>query len=229
MLVPARTVVDLVKVPQSIKPEWAAITGCGFGTAWNALTVKYNAKPSDTLLVVGAGGMGLSATAIATATGVKVIAIDINELSLDKARRIGAVRTYSYKNKDELNKISEDIVKNFGLIDAIFDTTGSPDTIIPLLPTLRPQGTLLLAGLMMKGKETLPLPADLIVAREIKIQGVLMLPSQKYDGIFKLMNEGRINLDPIIYKHISIFEVNEAYQEMSDYKNAGRFIINKFK
>jgi alcohol dehydrogenase len=229
MLVPERSVIDLVKVPSEIKPEWAAITGCGFGTSWNALTTKANIKPGDLIVVIGARGMGLSGIAIANAMGARTIAIDINKDSLEKAKKIGSIATYYYSGKnDELAKIVEDIMKTYGLVDLVYDTTGNPDAIIPLLPLIKPQGTLLLAGLMMKGKEILPLPADLIAAREIKINGVLMLPSQKYEGIFKLMKEGKINLDPVIYKNISIDEVNDAYKEMSEYNNAGRFIINKF-
>ncbi|TRM73572.1 hypothetical protein DJ523_07000, partial [Sulfolobus sp. E5] len=178
---------------------------------------------------IATGGMGLSAVAIASAMGIKVIGIDINEGAVERAKKIGAISTYSYKDKNELNKIVEDITKSFGLVDAIFDTTGNPDAISPLLPVIRPQGTLLMAGLMMKGKEILPLPADLVVAREIRIQGVLMLPAQKYDGIFKLMGEGKINLDGVIYKYISLWDVNDAYKEMSEFKNIGRIIINKFK
>lgn len=204
MLIPERTVVDLFKVPVGIKPEWASITGCGFGTAWNALTMKSSLKPGDTLLVLGTGGMGLSAITIASAMGIKVIGIDINDKASDRARKIGAMEAYHYRSRDELNRLAEEISKRFGLVDAIFDTTGDPDAISPLIPIIRPQGTILLAGLMMKGKEILPLPADIIVAREIKIQGVLMLPSQKYDKIFKLMSEGKINLDNVIYKYISL-------------------------
>ncbi|TRM90016.1 hypothetical protein DMP16_10735, partial [Sulfolobus sp. B1] len=88
MLIPERTVVDLVKVPDNIKPEWAAITGCGFGTAWNALTMKSSLKPGDTLIVLGTGGMGLSAVAIASAMGIKVIGIDINEGAVERAKTL---------------------------------------------------------------------------------------------------------------------------------------------
>ncbi|QGA53722.1 alcohol dehydrogenase catalytic domain-containing protein [Sulfolobus sp. E5-1-F] len=229
MLVPERSVVDLVKVPDGIKAEWAALTSCGFATSWNAFTVKSNLKPGETVVIIGAGGMGLSGISIANALGAKVIAVDINERSLEKAKMLGSIETYRYSGKsEELNKIAEDIMKKYGSVDVVYDTTGIPEAITPFLSLIRPQGTLLLAGLMMKGKEVFPLPADLVVAREIRIQGVLMLPAQKFDAIFNLMKEGRINLDPVIYKTISVDEINDAYKEMSEYKNAGRIIINKF-
>jgi len=229
MLVPERSVIDLVKVPEGIKAEWGALTACGFGTSWNAFTMKANLKPSDTVIIIGTGGMGLSGVAIANALGARVIAIDVNEEALEKAKKLGSIETFHYSGKpEELNKIVEEVMKNYGLVDIVYDTTGNPDAVIPVLPAIRPQGTLLLAGLMMKGKETFPLPADLVVAREIKIQGVLMLPAQKFDGIFKLLKEGKMNLDPVVYKNISIYDVNEAYKEMSEYKSAGRFIISKF-
>ncbi|AWR95600.1 alcohol dehydrogenase catalytic domain-containing protein [Acidianus brierleyi] len=229
MLVPARSVTDLVKVPKGIKPEWASITGCGFGTAWNGLVLKSKIKPGDLILVIGAGGMGLSAIAIASAIGARTIAVDINTETLKKARELGSIGAYRYSGKiNELNSVLNEISKVYGVVDVIFDGSGNPDAVAALLPALRPQGTLILAGLMMKGKETIPLPADLIVAREINIKGALMLAAQHYEGIFKLMSEGKINLDPIIYKVISIDEVNDAYNEMSEYKNSGRFIIKKF-
>jgi len=229
MLVPERSAIDLVKVPDGIKPEWAALSSCGFGTSWNAFTMKTNLKPGDMVVTIGAGGMGLSGIVIANALGAKVIAVDVNERSLEKAKILGSIETYKYSGKsEELNEIVEDIMKKYGSVDVVYDTTGIPEAVIPFLPLLRVHGTLLLAGLMMKGKETFPLPADLVVAREIRIQGVLMLPAQKFDTIFKLMKEGKINLDPVTYKTISIYDVNDAYKEMSEYKNAGRIIINKF-
>ncbi|MEM3995724.1 MAG: alcohol dehydrogenase catalytic domain-containing protein [Pyrobaculum sp.] len=231
MLVPAGSVVDLVKVPPGVRPEHAAITGYGFGTAWNALVVKGSIKPGETLLVTGVGGMGLSAVAIAVASGAKVVAVDVNPASVDKARKLGAVAAYHYSGdpKELAKLINEEIVKTYGMVDAVFDSTGNPDVLSAVLPAVRPQGRVLLAGLMMKGKEIWPLASDIVVARELTIQGVLMLASQKYDNIFKLMTEGRVNLEPVIYRRISLDEVNDAYDEMTKYKNAGRFVITKFR
>ncbi|WP_236748995.1 alcohol dehydrogenase catalytic domain-containing protein [Acidianus manzaensis] len=225
MLVPERSVVDLVKIPEGVKPEWAALLSCGFGTSWNAFTMKANLKPGDMVLVIGTGGVGLSAIAIANAIGAKVISIDLNPTATEKAKKLGSIEAYYYSNPEELKKIVDDIMKTHGLVDVVYDTTGNPDAVTSALPLIRPQGTLLLAGLMMKGKETFPLPADLVVAREIKIQGVLMLPAQKFEGIFNLLKEGKMNLDPAIYKFISLEEANNAYREMSEYKTAGRIMI----
>jgi len=231
MLVPAPSVIDLVKVPSGVSPEYAAITGCGFGTAWNALVVKGGAKAGETLLVTGVGGMGLSAVAIAVASGMKVVAVDVNPYSLEKARRLGVAAAYHYSGdpKELAKLVNEEIVKTFGLVDAVFDSTGNPDVLSAVLPAVRPQGRVYLAGLMMRGKEIWPLASDLVVARELTIQGCLMLASQKYEGIFRLMSEGRFSLEPIIYKRISLDEVNDAYNEISNFKNAGRFVITKFK
>jgi alcohol dehydrogenase len=230
MKVPAGSVADLVKVPHTVQPEYAAITGCGFGTAWNALVVKGGVKPGETLLVTGVGGMGQSAVMIALASGAKVIAVDVNPAAAERAKKIGATAAYSHSGDPrELAKlVSEEIVKTYGMVDAVFDTTGNPDVLSAVLPAVRPQGRVLLAGLMVKGKETWPLASDLVVARELTIQGVLMLASQKYEGIFKLLSEGRINLEHVIYRRISLDEVNDAYHALSEYRSPGRFVITKF-
>ncbi len=229
MKVPAGSVVDLVKVPPGVPPEYAAITGCGFGTAWNALVIKGGVKPGETLLVTGVGGMGLSAVMIALASGAKVIAIDVNPAAAEKARKVGAVAyTYSGDPSELAKLINEEVLKTYGMVDAVFDSTGNPEVLSAALPAVRPQGRVLLAGLMVKGMETWPLAADLVVARELSIQGVLMLPSQRYEGLFKLLSEGRVNLEPVIYRRISLDEVNDAYAALSQYKAAGRFVITKF-
>jgi len=114
------------------------------------------------------------------------------------------------------------------MVDAVFDTTGNPDVLSAVLPAVRPQVRVLLAGLMVKGKETWPLASDLVVARNLTIQVVLMLASQKYEGIFKLLSEGSINLEHVIYRHISLDEVNDACRALSEYRSPGRFIITKF-
>mgnify|MGYP001026931906 CR=1 FL=1 len=229
MKVPAGSVADLVKVPPGVAPEYAAITGCGFGTAWNALVVKGGIKPGETLLVTGLGGMGLSAAMIAMSSGAKVVAVDVNPAAVEKGKKIG-ITAYSYSgDPKELTKlVNEEVVKTYGMVDAVFDSTGNPDVLSAVLPAVRPLGRVLLAGLMVKGKEVWPLASDLVVARELTIQGVLMLPSQRYDGIFRLLSEGRINLEQVIHRRISLDEVNDAYKALSEYKSPGRFVITKF-
>jgi len=229
MRVPAGSVIDLVKVPEALrsKKAWLAITGCGMGTAFNAVVDKARVKPGEWVVITGVGGVGLSAVAIATRAGAKVLAVDINQESLERARKLGAVDTLrvSPTETDLAGKITRQIG---GLADVGIDTTGNPNVEQQLTLAVRPGGRVVLAGLMVKGAETLPLPADVVVAREISIQGALMLPAQRYEVLFGLLARGDVNLDPVIYREISVDEVPDALRAMSEFRNAGRFVVTKF-
>ena len=86
MLVPANT---LVPIPDSMDFETGAAIGCGTGTAWGGLLRLGDLAGAD-LLVSGQGPVGLSATMIASALGVRVIASDTDQNRLDLARSFGA-------------------------------------------------------------------------------------------------------------------------------------------
>src|SRR3546814_8956560 len=86
MKVPART---LVTLPDSLSFATGAAIACGTGTAWGALQ-RLELRGDQTIAVFGQGPVGLSATQLAAAMGVRVIALDISEERLARARDFGA-------------------------------------------------------------------------------------------------------------------------------------------
>ena len=230
MRVPAGSVADLVKVPEAIrdKKTWLAITGCGMGTAFNAVVDKAQVQPGEKVVVTGAGGVGLSAVAIAAKVGAQVMAVDVNQESLEKARKLGAANTIQSQIDDP--RLTEKITEAAGgPVDVAIDTTGNPAVGVRGLLALRPGGRMVLSGLMVKGAETMSLPADAVVAREIILKGALMLASQRYVTLFGMLARGDVSLDPVIYKEVSVSEVQEAFNAMSEFKNAGRFVVTRFE
>lgn len=229
MRVPAGSVADLVQVPDSLKDKdtWTAIAGCGMGTAFNAVVDKLQIQPGEKIVITGTGGVGLSSVAIASQMGAEVIAVDLNPQSLRKAKRLGASATIEAEADD--SRLTEKITETArGLVDAALDTTGNPNVGVRTLLAVRPGGRMALSGLMVKGAETMPLPADAVVAREIALKGTLMLPAQRYVTLFGMLSRGDINLDPVIHKEIGVDEVQGAFNAMSEFKNAGRFVVTRY-
>jgi D-arabinose 1-dehydrogenase-like Zn-dependent alcohol dehydrogenase len=66
------------------------------------------------------------------------------------------------------------------------------------------------------------------VAREVHVAGALMLAAQRYPTLFGLLARGDIDLDPVIYREIGVDDVQEAFDEMSEFGNAGRFVVTDF-
>ncbi len=85
--------VNLVALPDSIDSVTAASLGCRFATSFRGIVRQGRVTAGDIVAVHGCGGVGLSAVMISAALGARVIAVDINEAQLRKARECGAAET----------------------------------------------------------------------------------------------------------------------------------------
>jgi len=89
---------NLVKLPDEINDETAAILGCRFITSFRAVVEQGDLKGGEFVAVHGCGGVGLSAIMIANAVGAQVIAVDINDETLNLAKELGAAAVVNSKN-----------------------------------------------------------------------------------------------------------------------------------
>ena len=75
---------NLVRIPDEISDETASILGCRFITSFRAVVEQGRSRAVENFVAVhGCGGVGLSAIMIASALGAEVVAVDINERSLE--------------------------------------------------------------------------------------------------------------------------------------------------
>ena len=79
---------NLVAMPENVEFSTAAALGCRYMTSWGGITDRVNVQPGETVVVAGAGGIGLSAIQIAAAFGAEVVAVDIREDALDLAGKL---------------------------------------------------------------------------------------------------------------------------------------------
>ncbi|MGH3424437.1 MAG: alcohol dehydrogenase catalytic domain-containing protein, partial [Nocardioidaceae bacterium] len=82
--------VNLVPVPDTLDAGAAASLGCRFATAHRGVAGLGAVLPGEWVVVVGCGGVGLSAVMIAKALGARVVAVDVETAALDLARSLGA-------------------------------------------------------------------------------------------------------------------------------------------
>src|SRR2546427_7911413 len=82
---------QLAVVPKELPFAQAALLGCGVVTGAGSVLNTANVSAGDTVVIFGAGGVGLNAVSGARIAGAsKIIAIDIQQQRLDAARRFGA-------------------------------------------------------------------------------------------------------------------------------------------
>jgi alcohol dehydrogenase len=84
--------VNLLRLPDDVNDEDAAGLGCRFATAWRAVRLVGRLAAGESVVVFGAGGVGLAAVMIATADQpAAVLAVDVSEQALRLAADLGAV------------------------------------------------------------------------------------------------------------------------------------------
>lgn len=123
----------LFKIPDGISDEDAAPLQCGGATVFNALHA-YNAQPTDTVGVMGVGGLGHLAIEFAAKMGCRVVVLSGTEAKRDEAMRLGAHEFIATKDLKEL-KVSQPLNR------LLVTTSALPDWG-QILPIMAPGATI---------------------------------------------------------------------------------------
>ena len=103
MKVPART---LVPLPDELSFAEGAAVACGTGTAFSALK-RMRVSGGDSLAVFGQGPVGLSATLLGAAMGLRVIAIETSPERMKLAKDFGADAVIDATKENPIEKLKE--------------------------------------------------------------------------------------------------------------------------
>jgi propanol-preferring alcohol dehydrogenase len=164
--VPARNAVPL---PPRVPFAQGAVMMCSSATSLHALR-KGRLAAGETVLVVGAGGLGMSAVQLARALGAAdVIAVDRDAAKLALAERFGA-RTIQATDLTPLEVVAQVRAMTNGRgVDVALELVGKPDTMRTALQSLAPLGRAVVVGL-----SDIDLPVDTyrdLIGREAELIG----------------------------------------------------------
>jgi alcohol dehydrogenase len=216
---------SLVKVDKSLPLDEAALFGCAVITGAGAVFNTANIKVGSTVAVVGLGGTGLAALMGAKAAGAsKIIGIDLLQDKLDIAKQLGADEVYKADDPDILDNI-HDFTK--GGVHYSFECVGSEKAMELAYKTLKRGGTVVSSGLSHPEKSFSIQHVDL-VANEKVIKGSFLgscVPDRDIPAYIDLYRSGRLPVDRLMSDHITLDEVNEGFDKLSD-GNTVRQIIS---
>ena len=94
----------LVELPEEVSFPTGAAISCGTGTAYGAL-LRLDVSARDTIVIVGQGPVGLSATQLAAAMGARVIAVDVSAERAQRAKEFGAAHAIDASALDPVEAI----------------------------------------------------------------------------------------------------------------------------
>ncbi|MDF2989892.1 MAG: putative zinc-containing alcohol dehydrogenase [Microbacterium sp.] len=207
---------QLAVVPDEIPWPQAALLGCGVVTGAGAVLNSANVQASDTVVIIGTGGVGLNAINGAVTAGVAtIIAIDIADEKLERARTFGATHLINSTKEDPVAAVLA--ITGVGA-DAVFDFVGLGPVTQQALQMVAPGGGLYLIGVLDPTATLSISPVELLSAKR-HVEGVYMGSTTAKRDIplyARLYLEGRFELDALVSKEISLAEVNEGYASLKN-------------
>ncbi|MGB5237331.1 MAG: zinc-dependent alcohol dehydrogenase family protein [Flavobacteriaceae bacterium] len=217
--------INLVHLPPEIDSVSAASLGCRFATAYRAVKDQGQLQDNQVLAVYGCGGVGLSCIQIGKALGARVIAIDINKAKCDLAHELGAHHTINGSNTKAAKEVRD---LSHGGADVSIDALGHTETFLNSLHSLKKGGKHIQVGLMTEEHAHAAVPMSMIISNELEIIGSHGLQSFKYPEVFSLINEGGIELNKMIKKHITLEEVVTELPDLNAKSGPGITMITEF-
>lgn len=202
---------QIVPVPREMPLDSASLIACGVITGYGAVVNTAKMRAGSSVVVIGAGGVGLNSIQGAVLAGaVPLIAVDLLENKLEAARLFGATHGID-ASKGRVVEQVQALTDGRGA-DYVFVTVGSEKAMKQGFSLIRRGGTLVLVGMPGSGV-SFSVEADYLVNDNQIILGSKMGAAQLDIDVPKLValyQEGRLKLDELITRRYPLEEINEA-------------------
>jgi alcohol dehydrogenase len=218
---------NAVHLPDGVDAVDMAGLGCRFMTSFHALAHRADITAGDWVAVHGCGGVGLSAVHIADALGANVVAVDLTDEKLSAAADLGANETVNADESDDVPNTVKDVAD--GGVDVSVDALGIETTCRNSVMSLGTRGQHVQVGLSTQDEEGMvALPTDMMVMQEIEFIGSLGMPPTRYDEIFRMVDTGKLNPNAVVSETVTLDDVSDRLESMSEYGTMGIPVINEF-
>jgi S-(hydroxymethyl)glutathione dehydrogenase/alcohol dehydrogenase len=206
-----------IKVDPRTPPEIAALIGCAVTTGTGAVRNTARVQAGESVVIIGLGGVGLSAVMGAVAEGAHpVTAIDISPAKLELAVQAGAHRTL----------LASEAQQAAGA-DHVLECIGRVETIEQAIDLVRPGGTVTLVGMTPQGQR-----ASFDVYRLVE-DGKRIIgsnygsadPARDFARIADEYLQGRLPLDLLVTERIGLEQLDDAFAAMRRGDGARRVIV----
>lgn len=203
---------NVVKVPQDIDLEILGPLGCGVQTGAGAVMNTFKAEAGASLVVFGAGSVGLSGIMAAHAVGCSVIvAVDVIPNRLAMALDLGATHVLDASGTTDV--VADLLDMTDGGADFSLEATGLPDVLRQAVECLNSQGVCGILGAPALGTEVTLDVNSLLFGRTVRgiIEGD-SVPDIFIPRLIELYRQGRFPFDRLV----TFYELDEINQAAHD-------------
>lgn len=196
-------------LPSAVDSHDAVLLADIFPTSYEVGVLNGNVRPGDTVVVVGAGPIGLAAIATAGLYSPgRIIAVDLAESRLAAARALGADATASANEQPE--QLVSDLTDGLGA-DVAIEAVGLPEAFEMCTRMVRPGGRV--ANIGVHGKPATLHLEDLWIKDVTITTGLVDTFSTPM--LLRMMAAGRLPGSGLVTHRFELGQMEEAYDVFS--------------
>lgn len=213
---------SVIRIDPDLPLDRACLVGCAVGTGWGAAVNRAQVRPGETVAIFGTEGVGMNAVQGAAMAGAeKVIAIDLVDWKLEKAKEFGATHTVNVAREDPVQRVLD---RTHGVgTDAVILAVSlvTADVIGAGVRATRKAGRTVLVGASDRTLTRMNIrPVDfMLLAKEIV--GTIFGHSIPLIHILQLLDlyrTGKLKLDELVTRTYRLEEINQAYHDLEEGK-----------
>ena len=176
-----------------------------FSCGYYATVRADNLDASDTVVVLGAGPIGLGVVAAAAGRGARVLVAEPSEARGDLARTLGAEAVLDPTAESFLEQVS-DATYGDGA-DVVFEASGKPSAMASALEVAGFRARLVYIGIDVGG--TAPAPLGLIQSKELQLRGIIGSPGV-WPQTLRFLARSGVDLSPLVTSSYPLAEADAA-------------------
>ncbi|MDZ7670500.1 MAG: Zn-dependent alcohol dehydrogenase [Gammaproteobacteria bacterium] len=203
----------IVKIREDMPMDRAALIGCAVTTGVGAVIHTAKVEPGSTVVVIGCGGVGLSAiNGAAIAGAARIIAVDMVPAKLELARKFGATDVVNAKDNDPVEAVRE---MTGGGVHYSFEAIGLKATAEQAFKMLARGGTATVIGMIPVGTHIELHGPEFLMER--RMQGSNMGSNRFRIDMPRFVEfylQGRLHLDDLISRRIRLEDVNDGMEAL---------------
>ncbi len=217
---------NVVKIAPGMPLAQAALISCGVMTGVGAVFNTAKVEPGASVLVIGAGGVGLNVIQGCAIAGAGIIvAVDMAEHKLELAKQFGATHALNAGREENLVKAVKKLTG--GGADYSFECIGLGKMVEQAFRALRKGGTAVVVG-VARGDDNTSLKTASITFEEKTLTGSYYgsaRPREDFPRLIALYQAKKLKLDELITRTYRIEEAAQAFADLEAGRNARGVIV----
>lgn len=212
----------LTRVPDGLDPVLACILGCSGLTSYGAVFRAGEVAPGDSVAIVGVGGIGSSLIPMARSAGATtIVAVDVAEEKLERARALGATHTVNAREMDPVAAVREAT----GGVRVAFEALGHPSTFAQAVGMLGDGGRMVAIGIAA-GAAAAEVEITPLVRRGHHIVGSFGGRTRTdLPEVAALAAAGAFDVGSLVTRRFDLTDADAAYQALARGEITGRAVI----